>query len=50
MSKERPDWGDSFKELVKAQREALPQILNSLNPSQHTIIDDDSGWWIFITK
>ncbi|MDD2449359.1 MAG: class I SAM-dependent methyltransferase [Sulfurimonas sp.] len=50
MSKEKPDWKDSFKERVKTEREALPQILNSLNPAQHTIIDDESGWWVFITK
>lgn len=50
MGKEKPDWKDSFKERVKTEREALPQILNSLNPSQHTIIDDESGWWVFITK
>lgn len=50
MSKEKPDWRDSFKDRVKAEREALPQILNTLNPTQHTIIDDESGWWVFITK
>jgi len=50
MSKDKPNWGSSFKERAKAQQEALPQILNSLKPAQHTIIDDDSGWWLFITK
>lgn len=50
MSKEKPDWGDSFKERVKTQREVLPKIINSLNPTHHTIIDDESGWWVFMTK
>ncbi|HUH42917.1 MAG TPA: class I SAM-dependent methyltransferase [Sulfurimonas sp.] len=50
MSKEKPDWRDSFKDRVKAEREALPQILNTLSPTKHTIIDDESGWWVFITK
>jgi hypothetical protein len=50
MSQEKPDWRDSFKDRVKAEREALPQILNTLNTAQHTIIDDESGWWVFITK
>ncbi|MDD3476452.1 MAG: class I SAM-dependent methyltransferase, partial [Sulfurimonas sp.] len=50
MSKEKPDWRDSFKERVKTEREALPQILNTLSPTKHTIIDDESGWWVFITK
>lgn len=50
MSKEKPDWRDSFKDRVKAEREALPQILESLNPTKHSIIDDESGWWVFITK
>lgn len=50
MSQEKPDWRDSFKDRVKAEREALPQILNTLNTAQHSIIDDESGWWVFITK
>lgn len=50
MNKEKAGWKNSFKERVKKEREALPQILNSLNSAQQTIIDDDSGWWIFITK
>lgn len=50
MNKEKPDWRDSFKDRIKAEREALPQILNTLNPAQHTIIDDESGWWVFMTK
>lgn len=50
MSKENPNWRNSFKERVKTQKEVLPQILNALNPSQLSIIDDDSGWWVFITK
>ncbi len=50
MSKDKPEWRDSFKNRVKAEREVLPQILNSLNLTMHTIIDDESGWWVFITK
>lgn len=50
MSKDKPDWKDSFKERIKSEREALPQILSSLNPTKHSIIDDESGWWVFITK
>jgi ubiquinone/menaquinone biosynthesis C-methylase UbiE len=50
MSKEKPDWRDSFKDRIKAEREALPQIMEKLNPASHTIIDDESGWWVFITK
>ncbi len=50
MSKEKPDWRDSFKDRIKAEQEALPQIMEKLNPTSHTIIDDESGWWVFITK
>ena len=50
MSKEKPDWRDSFKDRIKAEREALPHIMEKLNPTSHTIIDDESGWWVFITK
>lgn len=50
MSKEKPDWRGSFKDRIKAEREALPQILESLSPTRHSIIDDESGWWVFITK
>lgn len=50
MNKENPNWRTSFKDHVKTEREALPQILNSLNPASHRIIDDESGYWVFITK
>jgi len=50
MSKEKPEWRDSFKERIKTEREVLPQILNSLNPALHCIMDDESGYWVFITK
>ena len=50
MSENNPNWRSSFKDRIKPEREALPNILQTLNPSSHTIIDDDSGFWAFITK
>lgn len=35
---------------VASEREALPNILESLRPSRFHIINDDSGFWAVITK
>lgn len=50
MSKENPNWKDSFKDRIKAEREALPEILKDLNLSFYEIIDDESGYWVFMRK
>lgn len=53
MKKENPDWESSSKhraKLSKVQKETLPQILKELNHTSHNIIEDDSGYWVFITK
>ncbi len=50
MTKNNPDWRNSFKDKVVAEREALLDILRSLNPSHFEIINDDSGFWAVITK
>lgn len=50
MSENNPDWRNSFKDRIKAEREALPKILHSLRPSKFNIIDDESGFWAVITK
>lgn len=50
MNKENPNWRSSFKDRVALQKTVLPQIVASLNPTSHTIIDDESGWWVHIIK
>lgn len=50
MSENNPDWRNSFKDRINPEREALPGILASLNPSSCQIIDDESGFWAVITK
>jgi len=50
MSQNNPQWRDSFKDRIVSERQELPQILQSLNPSSYTIIDDDSGWWVYMQK
>jgi len=50
MSKENPNWKDSFKDRIVSEREALPKILKELNPSFYEIIDNESGYWVFIIK
>lgn len=50
MSDNNPDWRNSFKDKVIAEREALPSILRSLAISRFNIINDESGFWAVITK
>jgi ubiquinone/menaquinone biosynthesis C-methylase UbiE len=50
MNKNNPSWRNSFKDKVILEREALPNIMQSLAPHSFEIIDDDSGYWIYITK
>ncbi|MDD2566824.1 MAG: methyltransferase domain-containing protein [Thiovulaceae bacterium] len=50
MHARNPEWRKSFQEKLKPEREALPSIMQRLNPSAFEIIDDDSGFWIHIIK
>jgi hypothetical protein len=50
MSDNNPDWRNSFKDRIKPERDALPGILASLQPTKSHIIDDESGFWAVITK
>jgi ubiquinone/menaquinone biosynthesis C-methylase UbiE len=50
MNENNPDWRNSFKDRIKPERDALPNILASLSPSKFNIIDDESGFWAVITK
>jgi ubiquinone/menaquinone biosynthesis C-methylase UbiE len=50
MRENDPNWRKSFKDRLKPEREVLPMIFNSLRPSEFTIIDDESGFWVYITK
>lgn len=50
MSENNPDWRNSFKDRIGPEREALPLIMAKLRPMSFTIIDDESGFWAFITK
>lgn len=50
MEQRNPNWRKSFKDKVHQERENLPQILKRLNPHSYEIINDESGFWVFITK
>ncbi len=50
MSENNPDWRNSFKDRIQPEREALPGILEGLNPSYYHLINDDSGFWAIIRK
>ncbi len=50
MSENNPDWRNSFKDRVASEREALPNIIESLRPERFHIVNDDSGFWAVITK
>lgn len=50
MSKNNPDWRNSFKDRLKPEREALPNILSALSLSSYRFIDDDSGFWAVFQK
>lgn len=50
MQKRNPDWRKNFKDRVIAEREALPGMLERLNPASFTIINDESGYWALICK
>lgn len=50
MSKNNPDWRHSFKDRLKPEREALPNILSALSLSSYRFIDDDSGFWAVFQK
>ncbi|MDD2830244.1 MAG: class I SAM-dependent methyltransferase [Sulfuricurvum sp.] len=50
MSENNPDWRNSFKDRIGPEREALPGILTTLNPTSFYIINDESGFWAVITK
>ena len=50
MNKNNPNWRNSFKDKVVLEREALPSVMLHLQPGNFSIIDDESGYWIYITK
>lgn len=50
MHARNPEWRKSFQDRLKPEREALPSIMQRLNPSAFEIIDDESGFWIHIIK
>lgn len=50
MNENNPDWRGSFKDKMKCERKALPAILDLLKPTHFSIIDDESGFWVCITK
>lgn len=50
MCDNNPDWRNSFKDKVVAERKALPSILRSLEITDFHIINDESGFWAVITK
>lgn len=50
MQENNPDWRKPFQDKIKPEREALPIIFDSLRPSEFTIIDDESGFWVYIIK
>lgn len=50
MNKNNPSWRNSFKDKVLLEREALPSIMHKLQPSHFSIIDDESGYWVYIIK
>ncbi|MDY0194578.1 MAG: class I SAM-dependent methyltransferase [Sulfurovaceae bacterium] len=50
MNENNPNWRNSFKDRIKPERDAMPMILASLNPTSYEIVNDDSGFWTIITK
>ncbi len=50
MNENNPNWRNSFKDRIKPERDAMPMILASLNPTAYEIVNDDSGFWTIITK
>ncbi|UFS62587.1 class I SAM-dependent methyltransferase [Sulfurimonas sp. HSL-3221] len=50
MLEREPNWEERFKHRSKAMRDALPQILERLQPASFEIINDESGFWAHICK
>jgi ubiquinone/menaquinone biosynthesis C-methylase UbiE len=51
MSKRNPNWSKKpYKQNMENKRKELPQIMQSINPVFYEIIDDESGFWIYMSK
>lgn len=51
MSKEDPDWTNKpYKQSMEDKRKDLPQIMQNINPTAYEIIDDESGFWVYMSK
>ncbi len=51
MSKEDPDWSKKpYRKNMENKRKDLPRIMENINPTFYEIIDDESGFWVYIGK
>jgi ubiquinone/menaquinone biosynthesis C-methylase UbiE len=50
MRENNPQWKTPFQDKSKPAKESLSMIFDSLRPSEFTMIDDHSGFWVYITK
>lgn len=50
MMQNDPEWNNSFKDRVVKERQKLPSILKHLNSESFEIINDDSGFWVYLIK
>lgn len=50
MKEENPNWKHPEFEDLDMKKEMLPKILESINPSASEIINDESGYWVYLKK
>ena len=51
MSEKDPDWSNKpYRQTMENKRKDLPQIMQSIHPSSYEIIDDESGFWVYMSK
>jgi ubiquinone/menaquinone biosynthesis C-methylase UbiE len=50
MEEENPNWKHPEFEDLQTKKESLPKIMQQLKPSKFEIIDNESGFWLFMEK
>ncbi|WP_419769268.1 MAG: class I SAM-dependent methyltransferase [Candidatus Marinarcus sp.] len=50
MKKNNPNWKAPVQDSFESKKATLPQIIETLNPSTVELIDDKSGFWVYIKK
>ncbi|BAK73995.1 class I SAM-dependent methyltransferase [Arcobacter sp. L] len=50
MEEKEPNWRNSFKDRLEEKKETLPKIIKDLKPTYFEIIDNESGFWLYMKK